>query len=105
MLVFDLDTHFILDVNDVALRQYGYSRQEFLSLTVFDLRPIEDLSRFRAVVLDPRRQKQSTAAPWRHKTKGGIVFPVSITSWKTTFHGRRAELVLARPEVMKNIVK
>jgi two-component system, cell cycle sensor histidine kinase and response regulator CckA len=101
MLVFDQQTHFILDVNDAALRQYGYSRQEFLAMTVLDIRPAEDGPHFRRLILDPRRRGQSTAGQWRHQTKNGTVFSVSITSWTLNFHGRQAELVLARPEAVK----
>jgi len=41
--VYDLDTLKILDVNDVALKRYGYTRDEFLKLTVMDLRPEEEI--------------------------------------------------------------
>jgi hypothetical protein len=68
-------------------------------MTVLDIRPAEDMSQFR-LVLDPRQERRSTAAQWRHQTKDGTVFPVSITSWKKPFRGRAAQLVLARPEVV-----
>ena len=41
--VYDLDTLKILDVNEVALKRYGYTRDEFLKLTVMDLRPEEEI--------------------------------------------------------------
>ena len=43
MLVFDRDTLHVLAVNEAALRQYGYTRQEFLSMTIADLYPKEDI--------------------------------------------------------------
>ncbi len=46
MWIFDCDTLAITDANDAALRQYGYTRSEFLSLTALDLRPPEEHGRF-----------------------------------------------------------
>src|SRR5260370_18365680 len=41
--VYDRETLAILDVSQSALRNYGYSREEFLSLTIKDLHPSEDV--------------------------------------------------------------
>src|SRR5450755_145323 len=46
MWVFDLETLGFLDVNAAAVRHYGYSRPEFLGMTIRDIRPAEDLPRF-----------------------------------------------------------
>jgi PAS domain S-box-containing protein len=43
MWVYDLDTFAFLDVNHAAMRLYGYSREEFLSMTIKDIRPPEDI--------------------------------------------------------------
>jgi PAS domain S-box-containing protein len=96
MWIFDRGTHDFLDVNDAALRMYGYSRQEFLSMSIFDTRS-EDQPRFRKK-LDRRLQAPRTAERYVHQAKTGNVFPVSITSWQLTFKGCEAELVLARRE-------
>jgi PAS domain S-box-containing protein len=89
----------ILDINNVAVKRYGYSRQEFLAMTILDIRPTTDVPKLLyRLPLDPRRQASITAEKSRHQDKNGTVFPVVITVWNTTFHGRQAELVLARPE-------
>jgi PAS domain S-box-containing protein len=46
--VYEFDTLKILDVNDSALRRYGYTREEFLNMTAMDLRPPEEIPRFMA---------------------------------------------------------
>jgi PAS domain S-box-containing protein len=102
MWIFERETSIILDVNDVAVQQYGYSRQEFLNMTILDLRPAEDITEMLRQTGAPRAQGQITAEKWRHKAKNGTVFPVVITSWELTFRGRQAELVLARRESDKN---
>jgi two-component system cell cycle sensor histidine kinase/response regulator CckA len=96
MWIFDRETLAFLDVNDAAIKEYGYSRQEFLSMTIRNIRPASDLPELLRQTQNPRPKGQSTAETWRHQTKYGTVFPVTITSWELTFHGRPAELVLAR---------
>jgi len=94
MWVFDSTTLTFLDVNDAAIQQYGYSREEFLHMTIADIRPDEDVPRLRQETAHPH---SSTGEQWRHRRKDGTVFPVAITSWQIVFHGTTAELVLARP--------
>lgn len=94
MWVYDLETLAFLAVNDVAVSKYGYSRHEFLSMTIADIRPPEDLDRLRenvAAVTDGIDE----AGIWRHLTKDGTLLWVTITSHVIEFEGRRAELVLA----------
>jgi PAS domain S-box-containing protein len=98
MWIFDRETLAFLDVNDAAVQQYGYFRQQFLTMTILDIRPPEDVSELLRQTPVPRPLGQSTAERWRHRTKHGTIFPVTITSWELTFRGRPAELVLARRE-------
>jgi PAS domain S-box-containing protein len=96
MWILNRGTHDFLDVNDAALRMYGYSRQEFLTMSIFDTRS-ENQPRFRKK-LDQRLQAPPTAERHIHQAKTGNVFPVWIRSWQLTFRGCEAELVLARRE-------
>jgi PAS domain S-box-containing protein len=98
MWIFDRKSYIFVEVNDVAVQQYGYSRQEFLNMTILDLRPAADIPELLRQTRAPRPQGQSTAEKWRHRAKNGTVFPVVITSWELIFRGRQAEMVLARRE-------
>lgn len=98
MWIWDLETLAFLEVNNAAVKAYGYSRQEFLALKVLDIRPPEDQQEFLEQIDPQHRKGQSTAEKWRHRKKDGEIFNVTITSWGLTFRGRRAELALARPE-------
>ena len=98
MWVFDKETLAFLDVNEAAVQQYGYSRHEFLTMKILDIRPPEDVPQLLRQTGPERPQGQSTGAHWRHRSRQGTVFPVAITSWEITFRGRPAELVLARRE-------
>ncbi len=92
MWIYDMATLAFLEVNDAAVRAYGYSRQEFMNMTLLDIRPAQDVRPFLQSWEHPH---EVAGESWRHISKDGKVFPVSITSWEFHFRGRRAELVQA----------
>ena len=94
--VFDIDTLYFMEVNDSAITNYGYSKQEFLNMTIKDIRPEEDLSDL--MYLRTRADTGSTviySGNWRHKKKNNEVIFVDITSRHIDFKGRTARLVIA----------
>ncbi len=93
MWIFDQETLAFLAVNDAAVHYYGYSRKEFLKMTILDIRPTEDVAPLVRETLDPGLIGASVRERWRHRTKEGVVFPVEISSWELKFQGRPAELV------------
>jgi len=93
--IYDLETLRFLQVNDAAVRGYGYSRAEFLQLTLLDIRPSGDVIRFLRSWQHPR---ESQGDRWVHVGKNGIPFAVIITSRELVFEGRRAEIVIAKRE-------
>jgi PAS domain S-box-containing protein len=94
MWVYDLETLAFLDVNDAAVKQYGYGKDEFLRMTIKDIRPAEDVGRLLKNV-SRVTEGLDDAGLWRHITKDGRLIDVEITSHVLAFQGRRAELVLA----------
>ncbi len=96
MWVYDLETLRFLAVNDAAVYHYGYSREEFLGMSIRDIRPSEDLARLdenlRLTVVTP----VDDPGVWRHLTKDGKIFHVHITSHEVPFGGRKGKLVLAQ---------
>ena len=44
MWIYDLETLFFPEVNHSAIAHYGYSREEFLNMTLKDIRPVEDIT-------------------------------------------------------------
>ena len=93
--LFDKETLQFLEVNDKAVEQYGYSREEFLQLRLTDVRPESDIP-----LLEKKLERPWGAvippAVWRHKRKDGRVFEAEITSHDLEFGGRRATLVVAQ---------
>ena len=92
MWVYDADTLAFLAVNDAAVRHYGYSREEFLAMTIKDIRPPEEVPRLLADVADPGSPRANT---WRHKRKDDSIIDVEITAGRIDYEGRRAALVVS----------
>ncbi len=79
MWVFDRDSLRFLAVNRAAIRHYGYSGEEFLSTTIGDIRPDEDVPKLLSSV-SRRVPGLSEAELWRHRKKDGTVIQVEITA-------------------------
>lgn len=94
MWMYDLESLRFLAVNEATIREYGYSRDEFLELTVEQIRPSGELPRFRAL-LAGSRGPFSPSDEWKHVRKDGSVREVEICSQQLTLDGRNACLVVA----------
>ena len=94
MWIYDLETLAFLAVNDAAVAHYGYSRDQFLAMTIKDIRPSEDVRRLLENVAQVR-QGLDEAGVWRHRRSDGSIIEVEITSHTLEQGGRPAELVLA----------
>ena len=94
MWVYDLETLSFLAVNTAVVRRYGYSPEEFLTMTIKDIRPVEDVPALLENISTVSEEPNESGG-WRHQKKDGTIIDVEITSYPLTFAGRRAELVLA----------
>ena len=95
----DLGTLAFLAVNDAAVAQYGYTREEFARRMLVDLRPAEDRLLFLAAGRPgaPRGgdPAQLEAGVWRHVRKDGRAFDVEVYTARTEYEGRPARLSVA----------
>ncbi|MFL6300843.1 MAG: response regulator [Terriglobales bacterium] len=91
--VFDRATHDVLEVNAAAVRDYGYSRDEFLTMKVTELRVPEDVPEFTEIFQTGAPGKFFRA---RHRRKGGKLMTVQITAQQIEFAGREAEIEIAQ---------
>jgi PAS domain S-box-containing protein len=94
MWVYDYTSLRFLDVNQAAIDQYGWTREEFLRMTIRDIRPPDDLAAFDAK-LTARGPGVTIGGRFRHRRKDGSVIEVEIASQEVLFGGMRARLVLA----------
>jgi PAS domain S-box-containing protein len=94
MWVFEVETLAFLAVNGAAVAHYGYSQEEFLTMTIAEIRPTGDLPGLREAVRDLSSEDTDKLVR-KHRKRDGTVIDVEITSRELFVSGRRARLVLA----------
>lgn len=103
MWVYDLETLRFLDVNNAAIEKYGYSRKEFLSKTIYEIRPFEEVH-----ILEEELGKRKNnnglifSGMFLHSKKNGELIDVEISSNKIQFKGSTTVLVLAVDVTLRN---
>lgn len=95
MWVYDLETLRFLTVNEAAIKQYGYSPEEFLSMTLWDIRPSQEHQAL-ATSVRSRENTIENSGEWTHWKKDGTEFYVQVTSHLLDFEGKKAALVVAQ---------
>ena len=95
MWVYGLKSLAFLAVNDAAIAKYGYTRDEFLGMTIADIRPAEDLPRLMENLAQPRRALEHSDG-WRHRLKDGTLIDMEISSHTLRFDGHESALVIAQ---------
>ncbi|MHB1243189.1 MAG: hybrid sensor histidine kinase/response regulator [Gaiellaceae bacterium] len=94
MWIYDAETLAFLAVNDAAVDGYGWSREEFLELTIADIRVPEEVERLHTLLAsEPDARGLRNAGLWRHRRKDGSELDVEIRSHDHVFEGREARVV------------
>jgi PAS domain S-box-containing protein len=101
MWVFDVQTLSFLDVNEAAVAAYGYTRQEFLSMTIAQIRPEEDLPKVWDF-LTPEAPPYLSVQNWRHLRKDGRGIEVDVFSYAVSFEGHHARITVAVDVTQRN---
>jgi len=91
MWVYDIQTLTYLDVNEAAIGHYGYSREEFLAMTVRDIRPPEDVPRLIDTIASLPDQR-IWMGEWCHLKKDKTLIDVDVYTNSITFAGRAARI-------------
>jgi len=95
MWVYDRTTWRFLQMNQAAMAHYGYSREEFLSLSVLDLRPAEDIPALLEEVGDRGNDAPLARGTRRHRKKDGSVIFVEVVSQPIQYGGQQARIAQA----------
>lgn len=93
MWVYDAESLGFLDVNQAAILQYGYTREEFLHMTLEKLQ--QGVTKPRLSPLKPEQFHDNYAGIFTHRKKDGTTIQVEIRSNTIDFKGRKAGLILA----------
>lgn len=97
--IFDTRTLDFLEVNDAALRLYGYSRRRMLGMKATDIRPRSDRLRFKRAIrkLPPHGVVLQVPGVWTHVPKSKKPFLVAVSAATLVFRGRPACISVVRP--------
>lgn len=93
MWIVDLDTLGFLEVNQTAIRHYGYSREEFLAMTIMDIRPAEDVPKL-LKALPTVADGARIEGQWRHRKKDGTLIDVELGLCTFAYGGKAARLTV-----------
>lgn len=93
MFLYDFKTLQMTDCNNEALELYGYTRNEFLQLSVRDIRPKEDIELLNKITASEETYGQINKNIWRHKKKNGEIIFVDATGHLIDFKSKRSSLV------------
>ncbi|HEY5405669.1 MAG TPA: PAS domain S-box protein [Ginsengibacter sp.] len=96
MFIMDLKTYQFLDVNKIAVVQYGYSRKEFLSISALDIRPEEDIELFKRLDFTFNSDAaEYNKGIWKHRKKDGAIITAEVIVHEILYEGAEARLILA----------
>ena len=111
MWIYDLETLEILEVNEASIKQYGYSREEFLNFKVTDVRPEEDVPAFLEMIAAVKAGNPNEKTIVRHRKKNGDLLYAEVTGEYLMYEGRNCrmlsvsditETILAQKELQKS---
>lgn len=108
MWIYDQSSLRFLDVNNAAIAHYGYSKQEFLEMTILDIRPDSERKKVlhHLEILKPVKVNDETT--WVHQKKDGAILTVEVQSYNFQHSGRPARLVIVndvtQQEQVQNIL-
>ncbi|MDO9198811.1 PAS domain S-box protein [Rhodoferax sp.] len=95
MWVYDIKTLRMLAVNEAAVAKYGYSKQEFVGLTLLDLHHEDDAAQLREhLELPPEAQRMPRL--WQHRHRDGGMSEVEVVTEELELDGIRARMAVVR---------
>lgn len=95
--IYDVESLKFIKVNEATVKHYGYSKEEFKSLTIKEIRPPEDIPLLeKAIESFKKENKNHTHSFFRHQKKNGEIIDVEINGYKINHEGKPAETVVVR---------
>lgn len=100
MWIYEKESLLIQEVNEAACDHYGYSRDEFIKLSMFDMRPESEFEKLLEKLNSPAHSSK-WSGPWVHKTKNGNLIKVEVSSQNVIFKNKKCRLVLINDITIK----
>jgi PAS domain S-box-containing protein len=100
MWAYETETFRFLMVNEAAVNHYGYSEEEFLNMTILDIRPAEDI--IKSAKEPKKKQKLNQSESFRHLKKNGDFIDVETVTHTIFIDGFEAILVVVNDVTTRN---
>jgi PAS domain S-box-containing protein len=94
MWIFDLETLAFLEVNQATIDQYGYTKEEFLSMTLKDITPEEDIASLIISAVKAISEYNAENELWRHITKSGEILFAELSAKSLIYEGKKTRSVI-----------
>ena len=94
MWIYEVQTYKFIKVNNATISKYGYTREQFLKMTIFDVRSLYDREKVKKEV-KKKSGGISYSGVWEHLKANGEIFKVSITSHLVDFNNKKCRMVMA----------
>lgn len=91
---YDVETLAFVAVNDATVRTYGWTADEFLTMTIEQIRPAHDVERLHEIIAG-HGSDYNDVGIWKHLTKTGRLLTVRVVVHASTLHGRAVRFVAA----------
>lgn len=106
IFIWDLQLQQILEVNDMAVKEYGYSREELLQLTIWDLRSPEHYAKLKQFIEHiSSAPDMNSSSIWEHKTKSGESIFMNVYSHRIEYGGKDAVMAIAQNVTAKLLLE
>jgi PAS domain S-box-containing protein len=93
--IYELDSLRIREVNEAAINKYGYSRDQFLSMTIKEIRPPEDGGKMGALSKKVAPGSTVYFGQWRHRTANGEILHVEVSGHLTMHQGKEMMMIVS----------
>lgn len=95
--IYEIETFRILEVNEAALSHYGYTKEEFLSMTLKDLRPEQEISKLVNAHADMDKHVGNIYfGVFTHRKKAGDLIRMKINGHKVDYLGNECMMVVCQ---------
>jgi PAS domain S-box-containing protein len=100
--IFDLESYRFVQVNKAAVDLYGYSEQEFLKMTILDLRPKDEIPLLKEILQKHEGNDGAIFGKFRHRTKSGKLLEVEVKSNFILMNDKKYRLAIITDVTEKN---
>ncbi len=95
ILVYDVDTLKFIEVNETAIKNYGFSKPEFLQMTLMDLCPPEDREQWLKAIRE-HRNIVVERSNFKHRKKDDSYMAVEVAAYPITLEGKKARIIISK---------